>query len=165
VGKGERKTLELIYAHCRQEGDCRMWLGGNGGGGRCGHGRIRFEGKTRLVHRVVWEMVNGPIPSGGILCHRCDRPNCVNPDHLYVGTMRENALDLHRGHDRDRSFDLIRRPRATTRRWGMTHCVKGHPLSGDNLYRRPDRPNDRGCKTCRSEASRRRRARRAQVAQ
>ena len=47
----------------------------------------------RLAHRFLWESLFGPVPGGRVLCHRCDVRACVNPDHLYVGTHKQNAKD------------------------------------------------------------------------
>jgi len=62
-----------------------------------GYGRIRAlrskEGKRRLVHRVYYELVIGPIPNGLFICHRCDNRLCINPDHLFLGTAGDNVRD------------------------------------------------------------------------
>lgn len=45
------------------------------------------------AHRYVWEITNGPIPEGLFVCHTCDTPLCVRPDHLFLGTAADNAKD------------------------------------------------------------------------
>lgn len=47
-----------------------------------------------MAHRIAWEMKNGPIPPGLFGCHKCDTPSCVNPDHLFLGTIQENFDDM-----------------------------------------------------------------------
>lgn len=69
---------------------CWLWLGGLHGDG---YGLIR-DGQTRLAHRVSYELHNGPIPKGACVCHRCDNRLCVNPDHLWLGSLQDNAIDM-----------------------------------------------------------------------
>jgi hypothetical protein len=59
-----------------------------------GYGRIRFDGRSQMVHRVVWEMEYGPLPKGLMTCHKCDTPACIRLDHLYAGTAQDNADDI-----------------------------------------------------------------------
>jgi hypothetical protein len=52
------------------------------------------KGKWRvLAHRLAWALVNGPIPKGHYICHRCDTPGCINPTHLFLGTPADNTHD------------------------------------------------------------------------
>ena len=72
---------------------CINWVGSIGFGG---YGRFCFESIAWSAHRVAYELVNGQIEQSGagwFVLHRCDNPCCCNPDHLYVGSAKDNAMD------------------------------------------------------------------------
>lgn len=59
-----------------------------------GYGRFS-EGRAPVyAHRFIWRVKNGPIPKGKYVCHRCDNPPCVRPDHLFLGSPSDNVRDM-----------------------------------------------------------------------
>jgi hypothetical protein len=87
------KRIEL------RENGCWIWTGANGLP-TCHYGQVRIgrNGKTvhAPAHRFMYELVKGSIPKGLYACHVCDTPLCVNPDHIFLGTIKDNAQDAFR---------------------------------------------------------------------
>lgn len=157
-------------------GGCLLWTGAKR---HYGYGAIYYEGRVRPVHRIVWLLERGPIPDGLEIDHLCGVTACSNVDHLQAVTHRENvrrtanAAKTHcpQGHPYDevntgvtpngwrvcRTCDRLatRRKRGTNldqpQPKDRTHCKRGHPLSGDNLYLYG---GSRHCRTCRRDRAR-----------
>ena len=59
-----------------------------------GYGELMVNRKKYRAHRFAWELVNGQIPSGLLVLHKCDNPKCCNPKHLFLGTHKDNMKDM-----------------------------------------------------------------------
>ena len=94
-----------------------------------GYGLINWRDKLWLAHRLSWTAVHGPIPRGGMICHRCDERRCVNPDHLFLGTRQVNMDDL-------KAKRLRRSAAADTGR--MHIFIRGLELVGDITWENDD---------------------------
>lgn len=70
---------------------CHLWTAYTSKGG---YGRFGINGDVLDAHRVSYEMYVAQIPSGMCVLHKCDVPSCVRPDHLFLGTQKENLLDM-----------------------------------------------------------------------
>lgn len=102
------------------------------------YGMTSWKGRHFNTHRAMVVAVHGPQPRHICACHRCDVPLCINPAHLFLGTMGDNIRDSrskNRHHEAQKEY-----------------CERGHPLSGDNLYLHSQGGKKRGirraCKTC-----------------
>lgn len=136
---------ERLFAKVDATGPCWLWTGAKniGGYGAISKGRRQGAG---IVHRIVWELLVGPIPEGLELDHLCRVRACCNPDHLEPVTRAENVA---RG----------------ARRAGLhrkTHCKYGHPFTPENSM--PNGAHGRSCRTCQNARNRAARARKKAAA-
>jgi hypothetical protein len=102
VGVYKRKLIppiERLLKHIIiSEAGCWEWVGAK----QHGYGNFSINGKGYRSHRVSWEFFNEkPIPNGLEVCHHCDNPSCINPDHLFLGTHEDNLRDMN---NKNRAF-------------------------------------------------------------
>lgn len=106
-----------------------------------GYGQVKYGGKKHMVHRLSYEVFNGPIPDGLIVRHTCDNPCCYNPEHLLLGTHADNMEDkVTRGRASSKltaeQVDAIksdtRSLRVIAKEYGVHHATISHIKTGRN---------------------------------
>ena len=140
-----RKTLkEFFWLRVQKGPDCWLWTGRKDS---FGYGIVQLgRGEPRTgAHRVSWEIHNGALPKdedkkrGICVLHECDNPQCVRPDHLFLGTRADNS------HDAQRKGRL----NVPEKGWRgiRTHCPNGHAFDDVNTYLHN---GSRLCRSCRA---------------
>jgi hypothetical protein len=81
---------KILSSITKDENGCWVWNRKNLSGR---YGKLRWKKKWISSHRASYELFVGPIEDGKVVCHKCDISLCVNPDHLFVGTHRDNIND------------------------------------------------------------------------
>lgn len=127
--------IEFIYKSSTPEPNtgCLLWTMALNADG---YGVTSSKYQILRAHRVVWELTNGQIPQGKQINHKCNVRACVNINHLYLGSQKENMQDK------------VKLGRAAAQK--ITHCPVGHKYEESNIIWEKNGKHRR-CKKCRSK--------------
>lgn len=90
------KEKLLAMSEIDPETGCRNWIGGlRDTNPKKSYGVVYIKNKTMAAHRVSYEVFKGEKPGELLVCHKCDNPRCINPDHLFLGTALDNHNDCY----------------------------------------------------------------------
>lgn len=132
---------ERFWAKVQRGEGCWLWLGSKKSGRP--YGMIWYEGRHRQASQISWELATGaPFPIGRMACHTCDNPACVNPAHIWPGTMSENIKDAVAKGRHVALGNALR-----------THCKYGHEFTPENTIVKAGTKH-RVCRTCRDRNNR-----------
>ena len=114
------------------ENGCWLWSRGSSPEG---YGKVRYKGRLDCAHRASFEIAFGRIGEGLHICHKCDVPACINPDHLFAGTRQDNMRDM------------VKKGRENPHGRRVTHCPAGHEYTAENTAHNK---KGRTCLKCRA---------------
>lgn len=129
ASEGDRERFWLKVNKGPHENGCWIWEGQTS---KKGYGIIWIRGGMVRAHRLSFLIANGHIDESLLVCHKCDNPSCINPAHLFLGTVKDNTMDAA---SKGRLYGQSK-----------THCNNGHEYTLTNT--RIDKHGRRHCKAC-----------------
>lgn len=131
--KLNERQLKNFFNKIHKTETCWIWIGHKK---NRDYGGFQFNRKNLKAHRVSFMFHNNIILNEDQhVCHKCDNPICVNPDHLFLGTHTDNMRDI------------VNKGRWNNQNSIKTHCKRGHEFTKENTYLKYNKTR-RECKTC-----------------
>lgn len=125
---------QRFWSKVDKTGQCWIWTAAK----NKGYGIFSIGKKNKFAHRVSYELFYKSSIDGILICHKCDNPSCVNPQHLFLGTHHDNTMDaMAKGRMKLAWVDEMR---------SRTKCKNGHNFDSLNTHIRKD--GTRNCKKC-----------------
>lgn len=129
------KTRLLRSILIDDSSQCWNWIRGKD---KNGYGKIHYQCTHWRAHRLMFHIYKAPLNKYEIICHSCDNPSCINPDHLFLGDPLINMQDK------------VKKGRLKNQNMNKTHCKNGHEFFAENIVWRktPIGTPSRSCKIC-----------------
>lgn len=133
-GTSDAEYVERFRGMCEVDPERGCWLFQGFIHPTTGYADVSYRGVNMRAHRAMYSAAKEPIPAGMFVLHTCDVRRCINPDHLWLGTVSDNKQDeIKKG----RNYEANR-----------THCPKGHAYSEHAIYAHKEHPTWRRCALC-----------------
>lgn len=132
-----RYFMSVFMRKTKPQGECLIWTGKLS---KNKYPKMIVDRKEVYGHRTMMKVLGVNI-KGKLVCHTCDNPSCLNPEHLFIGSQEDNM------------FDCYLKGRIRNQNSNKKYCIRGHRLSGNNIFR-TTRPGKYGprfgrmCKKC-----------------
>lgn len=127
------KHITRFLKRVKKTPGCWEWLASKTTGG---YGRFKVGTRDVGAHRFSYTIHKGTIPSGAYVCHSCDNPWCVNPDHLWLGSQADNIKDMClKGHQGKLTASTVQQIREESKKEGPSVLARRYGVTRQTIWR------------------------------